>query len=152
MNLASRRQRHRDGRALAGHALDVEPAAMRCAAWGLTIAVEAAGHPAGADCRSPWDMPGYPDNPETVMSQATVGRWGKNLAIRVPSEVARKAGLADGERVEIQAQDGDIVIRRLSARARAAAAAAAEEIIAERGRHRLGRKAMRALIAEGRRG
>jgi antitoxin MazE len=141
--LASRRQGHREGRALAGHALDVEPAAMRGAAWGLTIAV---------DCRSPWDMPGYPYNPETIMSQATVGRWGKNLAIRVPSDVARKAGLADGERVEIQAQDGDIVIRRLSARARASAAAAAEEIIAERGRHRLDRKAMRALIAEGRRG
>jgi antitoxin MazE len=97
-------------------------------------------------------MPGYPDIPEAVMSQVTVGRWGKNLAIRVPLDVARKAGLADGERVEIQAQDGDIVIRRLSARARASAAAAAEEIIAERGRHRLDRKAMRALIAEGRRG
>ncbi len=86
------------------------------------------------------------------MSQATVGRWGKNLAIRVPLEVAKKAGLAAGERVEIQAQDGDIVIRRLSVRVRAAAAAAAEEIIAERGRHRLDRKAMRALLAEGRRG
>jgi len=86
------------------------------------------------------------------MSQATVGRWGKNLAIRVPLEVARKAGLADGERVEIEAQDGDIVIRRLSAPARASAAAAAEEIIAERGRHRLDRKAIRALIEEGRRG
>jgi antitoxin MazE len=86
------------------------------------------------------------------MSQVTVGRWGKNLAIRVPLDVARKAGLADGETVEIQAQDGDIVIRRLSARARASAAAAAEEIIAERGRHRLDRKAMRALIAKGRRG
>jgi antitoxin MazE len=69
------------------------------------------------------------------MSQVTVGRWGKNLAIRVPLDVARKSGLADGETVEIQAQDGDIVIRRLSARARASAAA--EEIIAERGRHRL---------------
>src|SRR5260370_15337797 len=45
--LARRRQCHRDGRALAGHALDVEPAALRGAAWGLTIAVEAAGHPAG---------------------------------------------------------------------------------------------------------
>jgi len=104
------------------------------------------------DCRPPRNMPGYPGNPETVMSQATVGRWGKNLAIRVPLEVAKKAGLAAGERVEIQAQDGDIVIRRLSARVRAAAAAAAEEIIAERGRHRLDRKAMRALLAEGRRG
>jgi antitoxin MazE len=86
------------------------------------------------------------------MSQATVGRWGKNLAIRVPLDVARKAGLANGERVEIQTQDGDIVIRRLSARSRASATAAAEEIIAERKRHRLDRKAIRALIEEGRRG
>lgn len=86
------------------------------------------------------------------MSQVIVGRWGKNLAIRVPSDVARKAGLADGERVEIQAQDGDILIRRLYAPARASAVAAAEEIIAERGRHRLDRKAIRALVAEGRRG
>jgi antitoxin MazE len=86
------------------------------------------------------------------MSQAIVGRWGKNLAIRVPLEVARKAGLADGERVEIEAQDGDIVIRRPAARARKSAVAAAEEIIEERRRHRLDRKAIRLLIAEGRRG
>jgi antitoxin component of MazEF toxin-antitoxin module len=105
-----------------------------------------------ADCDASWDMPGYPNSQETFMSQATVGRWGKNLAIRVPLEVARRAGLADGERVEIEAQDGDIVIRRLAARARKSAVAAAEEIIAERRRHRLDRKAMRQLIAEGRRG
>ena len=86
------------------------------------------------------------------MSQATVGRWGKNLAIRVPLDVARKAGLTNGERVEIQTQDGDIVIRRLSARSRASATAAAEEIITERKRHRLDRKAIRTLIEEGRRG
>jgi antitoxin component of MazEF toxin-antitoxin module len=86
------------------------------------------------------------------MSQATVGRWGKNLAIRIPLEVARKAGLTEGERVEIEAQDGDVVIRRLSARSRASAAAAVEEIIADRERHRLDRKALRTLIEEGRRG
>lgn len=85
------------------------------------------------------------------MSQATVGRWGKNLAIRVPLDVAKRTGLVDGELVEIEAQDGDIVIRRPVARARKTAAIAAEEIIAERQHYRLDRKAIVRLIAEGRR-
>lgn len=46
------------------------------------------------------------------MPQVIVGRWGKNLAIRVPGEIARAAGLRDGERVEIEAHDAEIVIRR----------------------------------------
>ncbi len=46
------------------------------------------------------------------MPQATVGKWGKNLAVRFPGEIAKAAGLSDGERVEIQTLDGDIVIRR----------------------------------------
>ena len=52
------------------------------------------------------------------MSQATVGKWGNNLAIRVPLEIARASGLSDGERVEIETVDGDILIRRPAARAR----------------------------------
>jgi antitoxin MazE len=44
------------------------------------------------------------------MPQVTVGKWGKNLAIRFPSEIA-KARLTDGDRVEIEALDGNIVIR-----------------------------------------
>jgi antitoxin MazE len=46
------------------------------------------------------------------MSRAVVGRWGKSLAIRIPGEVAKSAGISDGERVDVQAQDGDILIRR----------------------------------------
>lgn len=46
------------------------------------------------------------------MPQVTVGRWGKNLAVRFPGEIAEAARLSDGERVEIEARDGDIVIRR----------------------------------------
>ena len=45
------------------------------------------------------------------MSQAVVGRWGRSLAIRLPGEVAREAGIYDGERVEIEARDGEVVIR-----------------------------------------
>lgn len=46
------------------------------------------------------------------MPQVTVGKWGKNLAIRIPGEVVKAAGLRDGERVEIDTHDGAIVIRR----------------------------------------
>jgi antitoxin MazE len=45
------------------------------------------------------------------MSQAIVGRWGRSLAIRLPSEVARAAGISDGGRVDIETRDGEVVIR-----------------------------------------
>lgn len=86
------------------------------------------------------------------MFHAIVGKWGKNLAVRVPVEVAKTAGLVDGERVEIETRDGDILIRRSSAHARADAQAAAEEIISEVGSHRLDTVTIRELIDEGRRG
>jgi len=50
------------------------------------------------------------------MAQATVGKWGNNLAVRLPGEVVRAARLHDGERVEIEAQEGAIVIRRAEPR------------------------------------
>jgi antitoxin MazE len=50
------------------------------------------------------------------MSQAIVGRWGKSLAVRIPGDVANTAGLTEGERVEIEANDADIVIRRAAPR------------------------------------
>jgi antitoxin component of MazEF toxin-antitoxin module len=87
------------------------------------------------------------------MSHSVVGKWGKNLAIRVPMEVARAAGLTDGEKVEVETQDGDIVVRRRAARvqARQEAAAAADEIIAESRRHSLGGVSIRELLEDGRR-
>jgi antitoxin MazE len=45
------------------------------------------------------------------MTQAIVGKWGNNLAVRLPGEIVRMAGIHDGERVEIETQDGAIVIR-----------------------------------------
>ncbi|MDR3534904.1 MAG: AbrB/MazE/SpoVT family DNA-binding domain-containing protein [Acetobacteraceae bacterium] len=88
------------------------------------------------------------------MSQAIVGRWGKSLAVRVPYAVAQAAGLTDGEQVEVEALDGDIIIRRPAthASARQAAEAAAAEIVAESRRHSLGDAAIRDLLDEGRRG
>lgn len=95
-----------------------------------------------------------PDLKAKPMSQVIVGKWGKNLAIRVPFEVAEASGLSDGERVEIESLDGDILIRRPShhAHRRREAEAAAQEIIAESRRHSLGDLHVRDLLEEGRRG
>jgi antitoxin component of MazEF toxin-antitoxin module len=88
------------------------------------------------------------------MSHSIVGKWGKNLAIRVPMDVARAAGLVDGEKVEIETQDGDILVRRRAAHAQARldAEAAAEEIIVESRGHSLGNISLRELLEDGRRG
>jgi antitoxin MazE len=88
---------------------------------------------------------------EAPVSRVTVGRWGKNLAVRVPFDIAETTGLRDGERVEVEAHDGDIVIRRPAAHARADAQAAAEEIISESCSHSLSDVTIRELIDEGRR-
>jgi antitoxin component of MazEF toxin-antitoxin module len=88
------------------------------------------------------------------MSRVVVGKWGRSLAVRVPFDVARQSGLGEGEQVEIEAQNGDIVIRRdvAHARARQAAEAAATEIAAESRRHSLEGLSIRDLRDEGRRG
>lgn len=88
------------------------------------------------------------------MAAARVGRWGKNLAIRVPASITRSAGLRDGEQVEIETADGDIVIRRPAAHAdaRARAEQAAAEIIADSRRYSLGDATIRELREQGRRG
>jgi antitoxin component of MazEF toxin-antitoxin module len=67
-------------------------------------------------------------------------------------EVAKAAGLSEGERVQLEAHDGEIVIRRPAARMRAVAEAAAEEIIRESRSYSLGTITIRELIEEGRRG
>jgi antitoxin component of MazEF toxin-antitoxin module len=97
-------------------------------------------------------MSEYPQRLEVAMSEVTVGKWGKNLAVRFPLEFAKTAGLREGERVQIEGHDGDIVIRRPLARARADAEAAAEEIISESRNHPLGEVTIRELLEEGRRG
>ena len=88
------------------------------------------------------------------MSHAVVGKWGKNLAIREPMDVSRAAGLVDGEKLEIETQDGDILVRRRAdhAQARLDAEAAAEEIIVESRAHSLGNISLRELLDDGRRG
>ncbi len=50
------------------------------------------------------------------MNHVTVGRWGKNLALRFPHDVAHALNLHEGERVEIEAGPDQIVIRRVRPR------------------------------------
>ena len=45
------------------------------------------------------------------MGRAVVGRWGRSLAIRIPADVASAAGIGEGQQVEVQANDGAVVIR-----------------------------------------
>lgn len=87
------------------------------------------------------------------MSRITVGTWGKSLAVRVPQEIAQATGLVEGEQVDMEIQDGNIVLVRSNAKAeaRARARAAAEEIRELRKGVRLDGLSIRELIDEGRR-
>jgi AbrB family looped-hinge helix DNA binding protein len=75
------------------------------------------------------------------------------LAICLPSEVADSIGLREGERVEIEVRNGDILVRRQSARAmtRKQAEQAAAQIIADRKNYSLGGITIRELTNKGRR-
>jgi antitoxin component of MazEF toxin-antitoxin module len=88
------------------------------------------------------------------MTAVIVGKWGKNLAIRVPAAVAHSVGLNDGETVEIEVEGGDLMIRRKAAQteARREAEMAAAEMEAESKHYRLEGVSIRALLEEGRRG
>lgn len=50
------------------------------------------------------------------MSEARVGKWGKSLAVRIPGDIATAAGVREGERVEVEARNGEIVIRQAAPR------------------------------------
>jgi antitoxin MazE len=90
------------------------------------------------------------------MTRITVGTWGKDIASGVLQDAGRAAGLVDGEQVEIEIKDGDIVIRRqhgtVSPEARARALAALERIIENSKGVSLADVTIRELIDEGRRG
>jgi AbrB family looped-hinge helix DNA binding protein len=75
------------------------------------------------------------------------------LAICFPSEVADSIGLREGEHVEVEVRNGDILVRRQSARAlaRKQAEQAVAEIMADRKNYSLGGIKIRELIDEGRR-
>ena len=86
------------------------------------------------------------------MTHVTIGKWGKNLAVRLPLAVVKAAGLRTGERVDIEAHGNDIVIRRADASAIADAQAAADEIMAESELHPLDTVRILEMLNEDRRG
>ena len=88
------------------------------------------------------------------MSESIVRKWGKTLAIRVPMDIARTIGLTEGEIVEVESEDGDILIRRRAAHARGRqdAEKAAAEIIENSRLHSLDGLSVRDLLDDGRRG
>lgn len=46
-----------------------------------------------------------------MAQRVVVGRWGSNLAVRLPRDIALKAGFTDGISVEVEARGGEVVIR-----------------------------------------
>ena len=46
------------------------------------------------------------------MSQVTVRKWRDSLAVPLPGEIVRDAGLSDGESVDVSVHGQSIVIRR----------------------------------------
>lgn len=49
--------------------------------------------------------------------QVQIAKWGNSLGLRVPRDVAARAGLTEGTRVDVEAQsDGAIVIRKSTRR------------------------------------
>jgi len=46
------------------------------------------------------------------MTHAILGRWGKNLAVRFPHEIASQLSLHEGELVDIEAGLDQVTIRR----------------------------------------
>jgi antitoxin MazE len=42
--------------------------------------------------------------------QVQIARWGNSLGLRIPKELARRVGLREGSRVEIEAEGDRIVI------------------------------------------
>ena len=53
---------------------------------------------------------------EVSIVKVTVGRWGNNLAVRLPGEIVDAIKLRDGEQVEIEAHDDEVMIRRVRQR------------------------------------
>jgi antitoxin MazE len=50
--------------------------------------------------------------------QVQITRWGNSLGVRIPRGLAERIGLRAGARVEIEAEDGRIVIARSTPRYR----------------------------------
>ncbi len=80
------------------------------------------------------------------MAKVTVGKWGKNVALRMPAEILKATGLKIGEEVEIKVQDRKIVVSRPDELTRAEVDAAVKRIIRRSRGHTLGGISIRELI------
>ena len=62
------------------------------------------------------------------MTRATLGRWGKSLAVRFPAEVAKATGFGEGQKIEIIGRRGESSsVRHLRARWRRCSPAGARK-------------------------
>ncbi len=53
------------------------------------------------------------------MSQRVIlGTWGANIALRLPRDIARQAGFSNGTAVEVEARDGEVIVRAAAPRYR----------------------------------
>jgi antitoxin component of MazEF toxin-antitoxin module len=84
------------------------------------------------------------------MPKVTIGKWGKNAALRMPVEIMKATGLKIGEKVQVEVEDRKIVVTRPTADVQAKIDAAVKRIIARRRGHSLGKLSVRDLIDEGR--
>src|SRR5712671_6107087 len=64
---------------------------------------------------------------ETLM-QVQVARWGNSLGLRIPKDIARRAGLREGARVEIEANGIDTLARPITYAGAAASAAILDDV------------------------
>ncbi|WP_322032907.1 AbrB/MazE/SpoVT family DNA-binding domain-containing protein [Paraburkholderia sp. J76] len=48
---------------------------------------------------------------EDEMAIQTLKRWGNSLAVRIPASLASKLGLAEGQEVEVEVEDGSLTVR-----------------------------------------
>lgn len=53
---------------------------------------------------------------KTVPQRVILGKWGANLAVRLPRDVAQAAGFTSGTSVEVEARNGEVVIRSVQPR------------------------------------
>jgi antitoxin MazE len=51
------------------------------------------------------------------MASQVLSKWGNSLGLRVPKDIAERAGLSDGTRVNVEARDdGSVIIRKAQKR------------------------------------
>jgi antitoxin component of MazEF toxin-antitoxin module len=84
------------------------------------------------------------------MPKVTIGKWGKNAALRMPVAIMKATGLQVGEEVEVEIEGRKVVITRPSDLRRAETEAAAERIVKRSKGHSLRGLGIRDLINEGR--